>query len=100
MEPAGKMTAPRVTKCGHMFCYACLLQYIDYDNQYAWKKCPLCADPVYKRDIRKASFVLEDDQKGITDSIQGTTSNELKFKLIVRNKSNIVAKHKVTTNAS
>ena len=85
------MTAPRVTKCGHMFCYACLLQYIDYDNQYAWKKCPLCADPVYKRDIRKASFVLDDQDDdligtdvvvgGITDpSMQGgSNGNELKF---------------------
>jgi len=25
MEPAGLMIAPRVSKCGHLFCYACLL---------------------------------------------------------------------------
>jgi len=56
MEPAGFIVAPRVTKCGHIFCYACLLQYLDFEKQYAWKKCPLCNEPVYKRDIRKASI--------------------------------------------
>ena len=58
MEPAGFMVAPRVTKCGHLYCYACLLQYLDFEKQYAWKKCPLCSDPIYKRDIRKARIVF------------------------------------------
>ena len=59
MEPAGFMVAPRVTKCGHLFCYACLLQYLDFEKQYAWKKCPLCAESIYKRDIRKATIVFD-----------------------------------------
>jgi hypothetical protein len=27
MEDFSECTAPRVTKCGHIFCYPCLLQY-------------------------------------------------------------------------
>ena len=27
LENLREMVAPRVTKCGHMFCYSCLLQY-------------------------------------------------------------------------
>ena len=99
MEPAGFMVAPRVTKCGHLFCYACLLQYLDFEKQYAWKKCPLCSDPVYKRDIRKARIIF--DQIGAS-SLQESEDLSLnpeekimQFRLIARNKSNIVAKHKI-----
>ena len=100
MEPAGFMVAPRVTKCGHLFCYACLLQYLDFEKQYAWKKCPLCSDPVYKRDIRKAKIIF--DQNGARglqvseDSSKNPVEQQtMQFRLIARNKSNIVAKHKV-----
>ena len=56
LEAAEQMVAPRITKCGHIFCWPCLLQYLNYERANAWKKCPLCADPVYKRDIRRASL--------------------------------------------
>ena len=102
MEPAGFMVAPRVTKCGHLFCYACLLQYLDFEKQYAWKKCPLCAESIYKRDIRKATIVFDQDEP-LTPALQTSTSSaashggisELQFRLVARNKSNIVIKRKI-----
>ena len=63
------MVAPRVTKCGHLYCYACLLQYLDFEKQYAWKKCPLCSDPIYKRDIRKAKIVFDQSQSQIGEDL-------------------------------
>jgi len=53
---------------------------------YAWKKCPLCADPVYKTDIRRVKLIIPVD-------------DELTFQLFVRNKANIsvmIADHKET----
>ena len=106
MEPAGFMVAPRVTKCGHLFCYACLLQYLDFEKEYAWKKCPLCSDPIYKRDIRKASIIFDPSEKLVANNLGSnqtneeskgsvdTTPKELTFRLVVRNKSNIVSKLK------
>ena len=76
LEPAAAIVAPRVTKCGHIFCWSCLLQYLQFEKQYAWKKCPLCADPIYKTDIKRVSLVLPAD-------------GELVFQLMVRNKANI-----------
>ena len=91
MEEGASMVAPRVAKCGHMFCYACLLQYLDYEREYAWKKCPLCADPIYKRDIRRVRLVVTNELKEQTyENQQGT--RELTFKLTVRCKSNINVK--------
>ena len=74
MEPAGFMVAPRVTKCGHLFCYACLLQYLDFEKQYSWKKCPLCAESIYKRDIRKATIVF-DQGEPLTPNVQTSTTS-------------------------
>ena len=61
------MVAPRVSKCGHLFCYACLLQYLDFEKERAWKKCPLCKDPIYKHEIRKATLVL-DSRENLIDN--------------------------------
>ena len=57
MEPAPLMTTPRVTKCGHLYCWPCLLQYLAFEREYSWKKCPLCADPIYKNDIRRVTIL-------------------------------------------
>lgn len=103
MEPAGSMVAPRISKCGHLFCYACLLQYLDFEKERAWKKCPLCKDPIYKHEIRKATLVLDSRENLIDTSdplalerIPSDLSQvEFQFRLVTRNKSNIVSKHKV-----
>ena len=101
MEPAELMTAARVTKCGHLFCFACLLQYLDYEAQHAWKKCPLCKEPIYKRDIRKARFAFDSREQSalslqrMQSSLEGV---ELQFRLVARNKSNIVSKQKIYLN--
>ena len=73
MEPAQMMTAPRVTKCGHLYCWPCLLQYLAFERDYSWKKCPLCCDPIYKHDIRRVTILtqhVEDEffkAKAVTD---------------------------------
>ena len=56
LNAASEIVAPRVTKCGHIFCWPCLLQYLGFERVHAWKKCPLCCDPIYKRDIRRATL--------------------------------------------
>ncbi|CDW98076.1 hypothetical protein [Sporisorium scitamineum] len=60
-------TAPRMTKCGHVFCYPCILHYLtlkDDDNRskptaptlqpstQKWRRCPICWDTVYARDLK------------------------------------------------
>lgn len=59
-------TAPRMTKCGHVFCYPCILHYLtlkdDKDSKptaptlqaptQKWRRCPICWDAVYARDLK------------------------------------------------
>ncbi|EZG09411.1 hypothetical protein H106_01609 [Trichophyton rubrum CBS 735.88] len=52
--------APRMAKCGHIFCLPCLIRFLHtVDDQDAppvkkarWKKCPICWDPVYMSETR------------------------------------------------
>ncbi|KAK2863651.1 hypothetical protein FQN49_004131 [Arthroderma sp. PD_2] len=52
--------APRMAKCGHIFCLPCLIRFIQTtdDKEPApikrarWKKCPICWDPVYMSETR------------------------------------------------
>ncbi|KAJ1654043.1 hypothetical protein IWQ61_005957 [Dispira simplex] len=57
--------APRVTKCGHVYCLPCVTRYLhtstattpdaaEQERRRTWKKCPICWDPIYLRDLRSA----------------------------------------------
>ncbi|KAJ9479148.1 RING-finger protein MAG2 [Pseudozyma hubeiensis] len=59
-------TAPRMTKCGHVFCYPCILHYLTITEEnnsrptaptlqqptQKWRRCPICWDAVYARDLK------------------------------------------------
>ncbi|KAN0075906.1 hypothetical protein V8E54_007176 [Elaphomyces granulatus] len=52
--------APRMAKCGHIFCCPCLIRYMHSgedenplpEKKPRWKKCPICWDTVYVSDTR------------------------------------------------
>ncbi|CAM1501018.1 Fc.00g101800.m01.CDS01 [Cosmosporella sp. VM-42] len=56
--------APRMAKCGHIFCLPCLIRFMnstaDEDAKSAkvsrWKKCPICEDTVYLHEVRPVRF--------------------------------------------
>ncbi|TDZ26923.1 putative RING finger protein [Colletotrichum orbiculare MAFF 240422] len=55
--------APRMAKCGHIFCLPCLIRFMnntDDDAKHSkgvrWKKCPLCEDSVYLHETRPVRF--------------------------------------------
>ncbi|KAG6873830.1 hypothetical protein C0995_010442 [Termitomyces sp. Mi166 len=47
--------APRMTKCGHIFCFPCILHYLGTsDNK--WARCPLCFDSVNERQLKAVKW--------------------------------------------
>ncbi|TPX12233.1 uncharacterized protein E0L32_007119 [Thyridium curvatum] len=60
--------APRMAKCGHIFCLPCLIRFMNStaDDDEAkgpaerraprWKKCPICEDSIYISEVRPVRF--------------------------------------------
>lgn len=56
----GEPTAPRMAKCGHIFCLPCLIRYMHSEDaanplpekKARWKKCPICYDSIYVSETR------------------------------------------------
>lgn len=52
--------APRMARCGHIFCLPCLIRYMHSsdgeehvpDKKPRWKKCPICWDSIYASESR------------------------------------------------
>ena len=42
---------PKITQCGHVFCWTCLLQYLSYASEPG-RKCPMCNDFINGDDLR------------------------------------------------
>ncbi|KAF9502266.1 hypothetical protein BDN71DRAFT_1406276 [Pleurotus eryngii] len=48
-------TAPRMTKCGHVYCYPCILHYLNTsDNK--WARCPICFDSVNEKQLKSVKW--------------------------------------------
>ncbi|EGE81413.2 RING finger domain-containing protein, variant [Blastomyces dermatitidis ER-3] len=56
--------APRMAKCGHVFCLPCLIRFMHStddsnplpEKKARWKKCPICWDIVYISDTRPVGW--------------------------------------------
>lgn len=53
--------APRMARCGHIFCLPCLIRYMHAssdddtpvpEKKARWKKCPICWDSIYSSETR------------------------------------------------
>ncbi|XP_058125982.1 E3 ubiquitin-protein ligase RNF10 [Anopheles ziemanni] len=45
--------AAKMTKCGHVYCWPCILHYLALSDK-AWRKCPICYDAIHLPDLRPA----------------------------------------------
>ncbi|NXA53592.1 RNF10 protein, partial [Nothocercus julius] len=60
-------TAAKITRCGHIFCWACILHYLSLSEK-TWSKCPICYGSVHKKDL-KSVIAMETRQYAIGDII-------------------------------
>lgn len=60
-------TAAKITRCGHIFCWACILHYLSLSEK-TWSKCPICYGSVHKKDL-KSVVATESRQYVVGDTI-------------------------------
>lgn len=61
--------APRMAKCGHIFCLPCLIRYMHStddsnpasEKRARWKKCPICEDSIYISEVRPVRWFSGQD---------------------------------------
>lgn len=46
--------AAKMTRCGHIFCFACMLHYLSLSDK-TWRKCPICYESVHLQDLKSTS---------------------------------------------
>lgn len=62
----GEPIAPRMARCGHIFCLPCLIRYMHStddgshlpDKRARWKRCPICEDTVYTSETRPVRWYV------------------------------------------
>ncbi|GAA6040699.1 hypothetical protein JCM8097_000881 [Rhodosporidiobolus ruineniae] len=66
-------TAARMTKCGHVFCYPCVLHYLALaDPGIKFRKCPVCHDSIYAKELKSVKWF--DPAKDVTGPSTSSSS--------------------------
>lgn len=73
--------AAKMTKCGHVYCWSCILHYLALSDKQ-WRKCPICFDSIKKEDL-KSVIAIPHKTFTINDSIT--------FKLMKRERGSLTA---------
>jgi hypothetical protein len=67
--------APKVTKCGHVYCYPCILHYLSLGEK-KWRKCPICYDAIYANALKSARLqIVRDYSKLSSDKDAGVVND-------------------------
>jgi len=80
MEPP---VCAKLTKCGHIFCWTCVMQYMSVGCK-SWKRCPLCFESIYLESLKSLRFDVPSEIK---------VGKQFEFKLIQRRKDSVLPKH-------
>ncbi|KAH8398851.1 hypothetical protein KR222_008932, partial [Zaprionus bogoriensis] len=71
--------AAKLTRCGHAYCWPCLLHYLSLSDK-TWRKCPICYDAIHATDL-KSCTIEQQHAMNVGDSIN--------FQLMRRRKGSI-----------
>ncbi|XP_034483514.1 RING finger protein 10 [Drosophila innubila] len=59
--------AAKLTRCGHAYCWPCLLHYLSLSDK-TWRKCPICYDAIHAADL-KSCTIEQQQSMNMGDSI-------------------------------
>ncbi|XP_017059602.1 LOW QUALITY PROTEIN: RING finger protein 10 [Drosophila ficusphila] len=52
--------AAKLTRCGHAYCWPCLLHYLSLSDK-TWRKCPICYDAIHAGDLKSCTIEQQRD---------------------------------------
>ena len=83
-----KLCCPVISKCGHVFCYPCIISMYNYHTKFSENKnmpnCPLCKEKIKIYEDEKNSDIFKICRKIETKNY--TIEMKMKFNLILRDK--------------
>ncbi|XP_066293439.1 E3 ubiquitin-protein ligase RNF10-like [Branchiostoma lanceolatum] len=74
-------TAAKITRCGHIYCWPCILHYLALSDK-TWRKCPICYDAVHKKDLKSVVSMA---------APQYAVGGEITMRLMKRERGSVVA---------
>jgi len=74
-------TAAKISRCGHVFCWPCILHYLALSDE-PFRKCPICDQDIQKADLKSVVAV---PQKNFT------TGASIEMKLMKRERNSLFA---------
>lgn len=78
--------AAKMTKCGHIYCFSCMLHYLSLSDKM-WRKCPICYESVYLNDLKSTTSKHNHTSYKVGDKISMELMKREKGSLFV-NKAN------------
>ncbi|CAI5743284.1 unnamed protein product [Peronospora destructor] len=82
--------APKITKCGHIFCWPCILRYLSMTEKY-WRRCPMCFESVQKGHLRSVQLQLQ---------VPPHVGSDVIFQFLERPKSSMFPQRRVLASAN
>ena len=64
-------SAGKMTKCGHIYCWPCVLHYLSLSDK-PWRKCVICFESIYKRDLKSVRVRQHANEYKLGDEIELT----------------------------
>ncbi|ORM39398.1 RING finger protein 10 [Babesia sp. Xinjiang] len=53
------LSAPRIARCGHAYCWLCILKYLNFDKKTEKRPCPMCLQFLFKGDLKPVRFQVK-----------------------------------------
>lgn len=73
--------AAKMTRCGHIYCWSCVLHYLALSEK-TWGKCPICYEAIHQRDLKSVVAIAHN---------QFNTNETITFKLMKKLRGSLIA---------
>eukprot|EP00092_Neocalanus_flemingeri_P006103 GFUD01006574.1.p1 GENE.GFUD01006574.1~~GFUD01006574.1.p1 ORF type:complete len:764 (+),score=229.46 GFUD01006574.1:359-2650(+) len=74
-------TAAKISRCGHVFCWPCILHYLALSDD-SYRKCPICDQDIHRADLRSVVAVPQENF---------STGSTIQMKLMKRERNSLFA---------